>query len=217
MVLGLILGIVVSVVALGLTFFLKTKLTGGVAKALSDGEADVRKIHSDFENIVNGVDDLVSEAQLENVQKQHEAAQVAFDAQKKLLKDIEDKLGKAQKDIEVKEAHHQDVKTSKAEDEAKLQALLQRHQALANEAISLEQELATSLKDLDSLMSSIPMTDSQKAAFALLSETLTESGSRLRDLLTEYKTVNDRLEGLQAQLLDLETEYTRLIEQQLGE
>lgn len=217
MVLGLILGIVVSAIALGLTFFLKTKLTGGVAKALSDGEAQVRKIHTDFEGMLTGVEELVSKAQLENIQKLHEAAQVAFDAQKKLLKEIEDRLGKAQKDIEVKEAHHQDVKTSKAEDEAKLQALLQRYQALSSEAVSLEQELATSLKDLDSLMSSIPMTDSQKAAFALLSESLTESGSRLRDLLTEYKTVNERLEGLQAQLLDLETEYTRLIEQQLGE
>jgi len=217
MVLALILGVFVSVLALGLTFFLKTKLTGSVAKALSDGEQEIRNLHVDFEKIVSGTKDVISQAQLENVQKLNEQAQVAYEAQKNLLKQIEEKLSSAQKNIEEKEAHHQDVKTSKAEDEAKLQALLQKHQALASEAISLEQQLATSLKDLDSLMSSVPMTESQKAAFVLLSESLTESGSRLRDLLTEYKTVHERLEGLQAQLLDLESEYTRLIEQQLGE
>jgi hypothetical protein len=34
--------------------------------------------------------------------------------------------------------------------------------------------------------------------------------------MTEYGVVKERLEGLQGQFKDLEEEYTRLVEQQLG-
>jgi predicted nuclease with TOPRIM domain len=61
------------------------------------------------------------------------------------------------------------------------------------------------------------MTQSQREMFLGLQSTVEEAGARLRDLLMEYQTVNERLNMLRQQHSDLEEEYTRLVEQQLGE
>ena len=63
----------------------------------------------------------------------------------------------------------------------------------------------------------IELTAEQQQVLEELSNTLTEAGSRMRDLLTDYAMVKERLDGLNGQHHDLEEEYTRLVEQQLGE
>ncbi|RIL09567.1 MAG: hypothetical protein DCC75_06225 [Proteobacteria bacterium] len=73
------------------------------------------------------------------------------------------------------------------------------------------------MKSLDTLTADLQLTPDQKGAFDDLSNGLTAASARLRDLLTEYNTLNERLVNLQQQHLDLEEEYTRLVEQQLGE
>ena len=140
-----------------------------------------------------------------------------LESQRQTLKAIESKLAQAQKQIEEKEAYHQDLKTAKADEESKLKALLERYSTLSSEAIALEQQVAQSMKDLDSLMSTASLSPEQKAVFTSLSENLEAAGNRLRDLITEYETVHGRLKTLSDQLADLENEYTRLIEQQLGD
>ena len=66
-------------------------------------------------------------------------------------------------------------------------------------------------------MNEVQLTDAQKAVLQELSNTLTNSGSVLRDLLTEYESINERLNMLKLQLNDLEDEYTKLVEKQLGQ
>ena len=87
---------------------------------------------------------------------------------------------------------------------------------LADFLQSLEQELAASLKELDALVVDVPMTPDQRTVFQELLNALTAAGSRLRDLITDYQAVQERLESLKLQHNDLEDEYTRLVEQQLG-
>ena len=83
--------------------------------------------------------------------------------------------------------------------------------------MQLEQQLANSMKNLDQLMNDVQLSETQRALLDDLSSALSGAGERMRDLLTEYNTVHERLELLQQQHRDLEDEYTRLVEQQLGE
>ena len=53
--------------------------------------------------------------------------------------------------------------------------------------------------------------------FEDLNRALSDGGALLRDLITEYQSVNERLDMLRIQHEDLEEEYTKLVEQQLGE
>jgi predicted nucleic acid-binding Zn-ribbon protein len=62
----------------------------------------------------------------------------------------------------------------------------------------------------------MPMTADQKAVFQALSDTLSSASSRLRDLIIDYQGLNERLDNLKGQHADLENEYTKLVEQQLG-
>jgi chromosome segregation ATPase len=211
------LGLLGVAASFGLAFYLRGQLTGGVSKALEDGKAKVLALHKEFNELLVGSEQYGSKKQLQALELQRDTEASALESQRQTLKAIEAKLAHAQKQIEEKEAYHQDLKTAKAEDEAKLKVLLERYSALSSEAISLEQQVAQSMKDLDSLMATSTLTPEQKAVFTSLSENLEAAGNRLRDLITEYETVNGRLKNLAEQLVDLENEYTRLIEQQLGD
>ena len=139
-----------------------------------------------------------------------------FAKQQAQLKEIEASLVKAQKAVEEKEAQQQEVKTLKEEDETKLIELLTTFETLSSESITLESELAHTLKNVEEMLSSATLTDQEKEILTEFNEALFSASSRLRDLMTEYGVVKERLEGLQGQFKDLEEEYTRLVEQQLG-
>ncbi len=211
------LGVLGAAASLGLTFFLRGQLTGGVSKALEDGTTEIESLHSQFKELLRGADLVGSKKQLQTLETQRDSESAVLESQRQTLKAIESKLAQAQKQIEEKEAYHQDLKTAKADEESKLKALLERYSTLSSEAIALEQQVAQSMKDLDSLMSTASLSPEQKAVFTSLSENLEAAGNRLRDLITEYETVHGRLKTLSDQLADLENEYTRLIEQQLGD
>lgn len=162
-------------------------------------------------------DSYAAKGQLDYIIGLVSGAQTDLEREKGTLKEIENKLGSAQKLVEGKESKQQDIKSAKMEDEVKLQELLANYENLSTEAIALEQRLAASLKNLDSIMDEIELTQDQKGVLQELSNALTNAGSRLRDLLTEYEQVNQRLEALRQQHVDLEDEYTKLVEQQLGD
>jgi chromosome segregation ATPase len=160
---------------------------------------------------------FVSKAQYEYLVTQLGQEEGNLEREKENLKTIEAKLDTAQVTVEQKESHQQELKSSKEEDEARITEIMERYAQISSESISLEQRLATSLKNLDKMLTEVQMSADQRAAFDELSSALTNAGARLRDLLTEYQTVHERLEMLRQQHEDLEMEYTKLVEQQLGE
>ena len=80
----------------------------------------------------------------------------------------------------------------------------------------MSRKLALSLKNLEELLAGTDLTPQERDIVSEFNESLVSAGARLRDLMTEYQVVKERLEGLQGQFKDLEDEYTRLVEQQLG-
>lgn len=169
---------------------------------------------------LNGLDKYIeayaSPGQLSFVQQQLAEVTASFAKQQEQLKEIEGSLTTAQKSVEQKETQQQELKTLKEEDENKLNQLIANFDNLNSEAESLEQELALSMKNLEDMLANANLTDYEKDILNQFNEAVISAGGRLRDLMTEYSVVKERLEGLQQQFQDLESEYTRLVEQQLG-
>jgi chromosome segregation ATPase len=206
-----------AAVFLAVFFLHKKKASGSVSSVITEKSTEVNDLISKIQTIITASESLAAKGQLDSLITQNEEAKTNLAKEKDLLKEIEGKLSSVQKSVETKESQHQDMKSAKEEDEAKLAELMAQCETISQESIELEQKLAASLKSLDAIIGSTTMTDEQKAILTELSETLTNASARMRDLLTEFNMVRERLEALTQQHKDLEEEYTRLVEQQLGE
>ncbi len=197
--------------------FAAKKLSGGASsEAIEALSVEAKQLEDEIRATMSRGVAFASKSQIDSVENQNRDFSENLEKQKGLLKEIEQKLETAQKDVETKESIQQEMKSAKEEDEAKLIEITARFNNVKSDSVSLEQELSTSLKSLDAMMNEVPMTADQRAVFQELSNAITSASSRLRDLITDYQSVNERLDNLKLQHQDLEDEYTKLVEQQLG-
>lgn len=217
MVLGIVIGAITATLIFGsMLFFRRLSVSSGgresetYKKQIEDATRQVRELLASANN-------FVSRGQVDALSRQIQLLKTDLATEGRLLKEIEQKLETAQSNVEEREAGQQNVKTSRQEDEARLQELLTSYADIYAESISLEQSLAASLKSLDAIISELKLTDVQKEIFVELNNILTEAGARVRDLMMEYETTKQRLEMLRTQHTDLENEYAKLVEQQLGD
>ncbi len=202
---------------MGLGVLIKKKLAGGQKYQIEGLISEVSQLDGELDTLRAKANDLISKAQEESAREQLDNAKTALAAEKSNLVEIERKLDKSQKGVEEKERIQQELKSGRAEDDQKIAELLAGFADISAESVALEQQLANSMKNLDQIMAEVSITADQRAVLQDLSGVLTGAGARLRDLILEYQQSNERLQGLQAQHLDLEEEYTRLVEQQLGD
>ena len=201
----------------GAFLFIKRNLGSSVGAEKETLIETLRGMDAELEQLAKHTGSFASRGQFDTLVSMVEQAQADLEKEKGSLKEIESRLDVAQKDVEQKEFQQQELKSAKEEDEIKLQELLESFENISSESISLEQQLAQSLKNLDSILEELEVNEEQRAVFDDLSQSLTTSGGLLRELITEYSSVNERLNILREQHEDLEEEYTRLVEQQLGE
>lgn len=205
-----------AIIIFGAIFAAKKLSGGGSSEAMQALQAESKQLEDEIRKTMSKGVAFASKAQIDSVENQNREFTENLEKQKALLKEIEQKLETAQKDVETKEGIQQEMKSAKEEDEAKLIEITAKFNNVKSDSISLEQELSSSLKSLDAMMTEVPMTADQRAVFQELSNAITSASSRLRDLITDYQSVNERLENLKLQHQDLEDEYTKLVEQQLG-
>lgn len=218
---GWIVALVLGLVCFGI-IFLGARILPKTLSKMGSGQKDeflnqIEQLNTKIEEHLKTSEGLFSKKQFEKVSEQLKSVQDSLNTQKTMLKEVERKLEDAQKSIEAKEAFHQSLKSAKAEDEEKISSLLGRYDDISTESITLEQKLATSMKSLDTILAEVTLTTEQVAIIQELSDALTEASSQLRGLFLEYESIKKRIEALNGQLDDLEEEYTRLVEQQLGE
>lgn len=200
----------------GAIFTFKKKLSNSEGAEKSVLQEGIETKTKEFEKLISKVSEFCSKGQVENVGKQLEEVLAQTKLEKDNLKVIEKKLEEAQKNVDAKETHQQEIKSSKENEEELLIQLSADYEKLSQESVELEKQLAESLKYLDTISSEVQMTAEQEVYVKELANTMQSAGARLRELLSEYESVHERLEGLRQQHVDLEEEYTKLVEQQLG-
>jgi predicted nucleic acid-binding Zn-ribbon protein len=102
------------------------------------------------------------------------------------------------------------------EDQVAITQSLTSYSESSAESLSLEQKLAESLRTVDAMASEIQMTNDQQAVFCEFSNALTQASAQLRDVIIDYQNANERLSNLHSRFIDLENEYSKLVEEQLA-
>ncbi|MCB0317168.1 MAG: hypothetical protein KDD56_00320 [Bdellovibrionales bacterium] len=218
MIIWTLLGAVISVALIIASLkYLKKSVASSIQAEKNVIVNKVTEVVAHLDTLASVHEGFASKAQLDSLTGRVSEIKANLEKEKAVLSQVEEKLGGAQKIVEEKEAVQQDIKSAKEEDEIKLEQLLGAYDSVSNETIELEQKLAATLKNLDSMAEETGIDPNLKLMLEELSSVLTNAGSRLRDLLTEYQSVNERIQTLKSQHEDLEEEYTRLVEQQLGE
>ena len=176
----------------------------------------IKETETNIQNNLKASEQYASKQQLETLTKMLEQAQKDLKSAESGLTELEGKLNKAQEEVEQKEAQQQDMKSSNEKDEATLTELLTSFEDITNESMELEKRLADALAELDVMMRELELTPDQRGVLEELSEAMSSAGALLRDLITEHNAINERLSEMKQQQLDLEEEYTKLVERQLG-
>lgn len=214
---ALVLSLVSVAILAGLLFVMRRRVSGTLGREMELISQEAGTLGGEIDQLLQRSDKFAPKGQLDWLKEQLDTIGMEVENQRRVLKEFETKLEGAQGQIEAKETAQQELKTSRREDEERLNQLLASFKDISQESIALEQRLAASLKNLDGLMAGMTLTPDQRAVLTELQNVMVSAGGRLRELITEYEAVKNRLEILRQQHKDLEEEYTRLVEQQLGE
>jgi chromosome segregation ATPase len=214
---GIIIALLTAAAGIGVAYTLKAQLVASAGSEVSALLKEINDITANLEELIKYAPAYVGKKQLQNIEQQLTQETTQLQKEKERLKEVETKLESAQRLVEEKESQQHETKAMQESDEQKLRDLLASYTQISDEAMNLEKRLAASLKNLETIIAEVKMTEDQKAVLTTLLNTLTEGGGQLRELITEYQMVKERLELLQQQHHDLEEEYTKLVEQQLGE
>ena len=179
--------------------------------------SQIRESEEEIKALLHYANAFASKGQFDTVVRMLEQLKADLQSEKHALQEIESKLTKAQNDVEGKEGQQQSLKTAREEDELRLEELMSTFSTVSDESRQLERRLADSLKELDRMLEELELTADQRDVLDELSKALSTAGGLLRDLITEHAALHERLEQLRQQHRDLEDEYTKLVEQQLGE
>jgi chromosome segregation ATPase len=196
-----------------------------LAKRLTRGETDeevalmreeARILENKIIETLAGEGAMVSKGHLAHLKKRSVEYRAALESQKATRQELEQKLSTAHEDVLARESAHRDMKAEKQDNEVSLQSLLTSYHDISSESVSLEQRLAESLKTIDKMTAEIAMSEDQRAIFESLTNALTSASAQLRDVIVAHQNVYERLEALRSQYADLEGEYIKLVELQLG-
>jgi chromosome segregation ATPase len=167
-------------------------------------------------SLLSDINRFASKGQVQTLITQAQRFIKALEEQRDKLQQTEARLRKAQEEVIGRELSQQEIKTARQEDEKKLVEVMANYQDFSSQSVTLEHKLAQSLRQLDTMIVENPMTADQRALFQELSNALTAASAQLRDVIVDYQAVYERLDALRSQHADLEKEYTKLVDLQLG-
>jgi len=217
---GLIVTIIIGAASVGIILgglsIIKGQIAGSVENEKAAIKAQIAEMDQKLTALEKTSTKYVSKLQIRFSKTKRQALSTEIEKNNLNLAEFEKKLEHAQRAVVAREERQQELKSSKEGEHSKLEELASLHETLGSESMGLERQLADSMKQLDSLQNEVGLTEKQKEGFQKLSDVLSMAGERLRELITEYDTINTRLIEIRQQYTDLEGEYTRLVEQQLS-
>ncbi len=174
------------------------------------------QLESKLIETLSNIDAFASKTQVKHLLEQCGVFQKAVEEQQLALASLAERVDKTRVDVQAREQEQQELRALREDDEAAINQALAKYSEFSAESLSLEQKLAESLRTLDAMASEIKMTSDQQAVFTELSNALTQASAQLRDVIVDYQNANERLVNLNSRFVDLENEYSKLVEQQLA-
>jgi chromosome segregation ATPase len=214
--LAITLGLLSAAAIGGFVFYIKMKANAGLGQEKKDLKLTLAGLDQDLISLTKDSEQLISKQQLESIRNRRQELVTQMTEAKSLLKELDSKLKSSQQAVKQSEVEQAKLKAVKVGDENKIAEIITTYESLNGASIALEKKLAESMLQLDTLESEVQMTEKQRESLKKISSALSGAGERMRELITEYDTINKKLIELQQNYLDLEDEYKRLVEQQLS-
>jgi chromosome segregation ATPase len=189
---------------------------GASDEAIAGLRSEAEALEGQMINLLSDINQQASKGQIQTLVAQTEKFIAALKEQHEKLQETEARLAKAQQEVIGRELSQQEIKTARQEDEQKLVEVMSNYQDFSSQSVALEHKLAQTLRSLDAMIAENPLNADQRALFQELSNALTTASAQLRDVIVDYQAVFERLEALRGQYADLEKEYTKLVDLQLG-
>lgn len=190
--------------------------TSSSSKDIADVEEQISAIDSAIEQAFIYCDKMIPLADSKEREDQIVAlgAQLA-EAQEKLQK-LDQQVEKLQATVEEEEAHHNELKKGKEEAALLAHEIREHSQALESECAQLEQQLQNSQAQLTALSTEIKLTNEQTIAMNKINAALEKSHSQLQSLIEIHTLARNRFLNLETQYVELEKEFTKLVEKELS-
>ena len=175
---------------------------------------------ADLEQAIRGAliepDSVISTTSYGSLQSNRESITKEVQRLQAECDNIAEKLKTQQSAVRELELTQQALKTARAEDEAVLEDIRSQFSVISQEATQLELQLANSQQQLEDLLAQVELTKPQRQFLEELQQAMRTAGETLRQLLEEYREVQERLETVTNQQEALELEYTTLVEKLLS-
>ena len=214
----LIIAIILAAIAMiGISFFILKNISVDKSSSQEDIISEIKKSEKALTQFIKNKDSFASKLQMETLIKMTQDIEAELKSTQDGLKEIGIKLDTQQEAIEKKEAQQQELKSINLNEEEKLKFILASYNSVSQEATNFEHRIGVALNKIDDLIQDQSLDANQKDIVEKLAKVLSSTGTLLRNLITEYGSINSRIEQILQQQTDLEDEYTRLVEQQLGD
>ena len=159
---------------------------------------------------------FASKSQLKSLREHSIEFETLLSSQRDFRQSLEGKLKTLQATILERESANRELKIEKEGDDAAVVSVLSNYNQISTESVDLERRLADSLKTIDRLTNEVGITEDQKSVLDQLQSGLTNASAQLRDVIVAHQNIYERLDSLQNQYRELEAEYVKLVELQLG-
>jgi len=213
----IVLGILFSGIVFGLIkFFQKKKEGTGSGGNMTAIEEEINSISEAVEQGLAYCGEMIPYNKLKSREGDLEHLNRQLGEERAKLEKLDKQVEGLQGTIEVEEASHNELKKGKEEAGELAEQLRMNKEKLESEFSRLEADLTRSLTEVSALSTEIEMTSDQKIACDKVQSGLENARLQLSTLADIYTQASTRFTNLENQYQELEGEFTKLVEKELG-
>lgn len=206
-----------SAAVFGLIQFYNARKKGApVTGNLAALESEIASLGRRIEDALSYCDKMISLDEI--MQKEQQITKLKADLQEEQekLEKLDKQVENMQKAVEGEEAAHNSLKKGREEATTLAEELRSSQDQLRNEQKRLQTELEHSISELNVLNNEVELTAEQQAAFDQVYTTLQNAQDQVQMLSDVYAQAYSRFNNLESQYAELEREFTKLVEKELG-
>lgn len=192
------------------------RVANHIAKDAGELGAGIVELDDIIANLRNRIADMLPSAGYRELQAKLPVIQKELAAVQQNCAALETELASTKGFIANKEKLHNEIKKGRADNIKMADELIANKEALLNEMSVLQDQLADSKAQLDSLNEEVELTEAQKSALDEIKASLKATVTQLNELSVVYGQISKSFVTLEGQYQELEKEYRRLIEVELS-
>jgi chromosome segregation ATPase len=199
-----------------LSRYFERKTSASASETVDEVQSQITLIDGALEQALPYVEEMRPLSEAAEREKSIEELAAQLETENAKLAELDKKVESLQADVEVEEASHNELKKGKDDATLLAEELRAGKEALDAEAARLQADLEQSLQQLQNLSGEIEMTAEQQAALNKIGAALESARGQFASVTEIHSQAQTRFFNLEHQYLELEKEFTKLVERELS-